>query len=666
MSNFAAPASARLDRSLDVPLTVLERAKIAIQLGSAMLAAGLLAVGLLQRQFGPPQMANIAELIIALAAWVVALPIFLIAIRGLFTANPNTFSEQLVALATLAAMATGDFVTATLIPVIMSLGHFLEERSVLGAQAAIEGLRKLQARRATVVTPDGQRDVDPQLLNPGDVMLLHPGDVIAADGEVLDGSSAVDQSSITGESAPEEIAPGGTVFAGSVNLTGLLRVRVTRTGSQTALGRVVELLHEAEQSKTPVMRLIEQYAGYYVPIILTVAAVVLFISRDLSRAIAVLVVGCPGALVLAGPSAMVAALAAASRLGILIKNARFLESMADVDTVIFDKTGTLTFGRLELSRAAAMNGYSTAELLTQALDCAAGSRHPASRAVVMAAESAGLAMEPNHAGRKIEEIAGKGIRFTADGEIRLLGRREWLVEEGIPLPENPEHAGPIVWLGRIAGGEAETVGCLLLSDRPRPDAKEAVAMLRSLGLQRSILLTGDRQEVAERIGRDLAIGDVVAEVLPEQKLEVVANQSDSGRVVMVVGDGVNDALALARGDVGVALGAGASDIALKSADVALLAHDLNRLPLAVRLSRRTRTTIHENILLGAGSSLIFVWLASIGLISPLLGALLHNVGAALVIFNSARLLGFEQLKLQPGSITASHDAVESAPIASEP
>jgi len=662
MSHFAAPASARLDRSLDVPLTIPERARIAIQLGSAMLAGGLLAVGLLQRQFGAPQMANIAELIIALAAWVVALPIFLIAIRGLFTANPNTFSEQLVALATLAAMATGDFITATLIPVIMSLGHFLEERSVLGAQAAIEGLRKLQARRATVVTPEGPRDIDPQLLKPGDVMLLHPGDVIAADGEVFDGSSAVDQSSITGESAPEEIAPGGTVFAGSVNLTGLLRVRVTRTGSQTALGRVVELLHDAEQSKTPVLRLIEQYAGYYVPIILTVAAVVLFISRDLSRAIAVLVVGCPGALVLAGPSAMVAALAAASRLGILIKNARFLESMADVDTVIFDKTGTLTFGRLELSRAAAMNGYSTAELLTQALDCATGSRHPASRAVVMAAESAGLLPQPHRAGGKIEEIAGKGIRFTNNGETRLLGRREWLIEEGISLPENPEHAGPIVWLGRInttAAEKAEAIGCLLLSDRPRPDAKEAIATLRSLGLQRSILLTGDRREVAERIGRDLAIGSVVAEVLPEEKLEVVAKESDSGRVVMVVGDGVNDALALARGDVGVALGAGASDIALKSADVALLAHDLNRLPSAVRLSRRTRRAIHENILLGAGSSLIFVWLASIGLISPLFGALLHNVGAALVIFNSARLLGFEQPQGQSGAASVSHDGMES-------
>ena len=532
--------------------------------------------------------------------------------------------------------------------VIMSLGHFLEERSVLGAQAAIEGLRKLQARRATLLTPEGEREVDPQTLKPGDVVVLRPGDVIAADGEVLDGSSAVDQSSITGESAPEEIAPGGTVFAGSVNLTGLLRVRVTRTGSQTALGRVVELLHEAEQSKTPVLRLIEQYAGYYVPIILTVAAVVLFISRDLSRAIAVLVVGCPDALVLAGPSAMVAALAAASRLGILIKNTRFLESMADVDTVIFDKTGTLTLGRLELARAVPMNGYSAEELLNESLECAAVSRHPVSRAVVMAAESAGLAVEPNRPGQRSEEIAGKGIRFTRNGEVRLLGRREWLIEEGIPLPENPDHAGPITWFGRIdtSNGEKapEAIGCLLLSDRPRPDAKEAVASLHSLGLQRSILLTGDRREVAEQIGRDLAIDKVVAEVLPEQKLEVVSQESDSGHVVMVVGDGVNDALALARGDVGIALGAGASDVALRSADVALLTHDLGRLPQAVRLSRRTRRAIHENILLGAGTSLIFVWLASIGLISPLLGALLHNVGAALVIFNSARLLGFESVK----------------------
>ncbi len=638
MAHFARPGSAHLERTLDVPLTLWERGQIAVQLGSAMLAGGLLAVGLLQRRFGPPEMSEIADLIVALAAIVVAVPILLSALRGVLTMDPNSFGDQLVALAALAAMAGGDFVAATLIPVIMSLGHFLEERSILGAQAAIEGLSRLHARQATVLTPEGERPADPQTLRRGDVLVVRPGELIAADGEVLQGSSSVDQSSITGESVPADVGPSDAVFAGTLNLAGALQVRVTRTGSQTTLGRVVDLLRGAEQSKTPVLKLIEQYAGYYLPIILTVAGVVLFVTRDMSRAIAVLVVGCPGALVLAGPTAMVAALAAASRLGILIKNTRFLESLCDADTIILDKTGTVTLGRLEVAALQPENGRSGRDLLREALLCAHASRHPASRAIVHAAQQAGLL--PNGQLGTVEEVAGQGLVATRGSARWLLGRREWLVDQGLPVPPGPAHNGPVVWLGRSGDGSeaGEVCGCFLLADRIRPEARQALGELRALGLTRSVLLTGDRRQVAEQIGRELAVDRIVAEVLPEEKLAVVRAERDAGHLVMVVGDGVNDALALARSDVGIAIGAAASDVALRSADVALMADDLGRLPLAVCLARRTRTTIHHNVLLGAGTSLIFVWLASVGIVAPLLAAVLHNVGALLVIMNSARLL----------------------------
>jgi Cd2+/Zn2+-exporting ATPase/Cu+-exporting ATPase len=607
-----------------------------------MVAGGLLMAGLFQLRFGPPEMANIAHLIIALASWIVALPIFIIAARGVMTGNPNTFSAQLVALATLAAMAAGDFVTATLIPVIMSIGHFLEERSILGAQVAIEGLRKLHARSATILTSEGEQEVHPDSLKPSDVLVVRPGEVVAADGEVIAGSSAVDQSPITGESAPEDVGSQDLVFAGSVNLTGLLRVRVVRSGSQTALGRVVELLRDAEQSKTPVLQLIERYAGYYVPIILTIAAVVLFVTHDISRTVAVLVVACPGAFILAGPTAMVASLAAASRHGILIKNTRFLESLADVDTVILDKTGTLTLGQLQLVAMRPLHGLGEKELIRLALPCASGSRHPACRAIVAAA--AALEFKSDHDATEFEEISGKGTRVTSKDGVRLLGRGEWLIEEGLPVPENPAHSGSIVWLGRPgrdgSGKSNQVDGCFLLDDTPRPEAKEALRELKELGVRRSILLTGDRTQVADRIGQELEMDEIIAEVLPEQKLEVVRRERANGNTVMVVGDGINDALALASGDVGVALGAAASGIALKSADVALLASELNRLPLAVRLARRTRLRIHQNVAIGAITSVTFVWLACVGIIAPLVGALLHNVGAAIVIVNSARLLGF--------------------------
>jgi Cd2+/Zn2+-exporting ATPase len=646
VSDLATPASAQLNRSLEVPLTFSERARIAIQLGSAMIAVGLLGVGLIEKYFGPPELADIAALIMGVAALVVAGPIFWHALRGLLTQDPHTLIDQLVTLATLAALAKGYFVTATLIPVIMALGHFLEERSILGAQAAIQGLRTLHARKATLLTPDGERQVEPAQLKKGDLLIVRPGDVIAADGEVLEGGSAVDQSSITGESVPQDVGPQDPVYAGTVNLTGLMRVRVTRTGSQTALGRVVELLRAAERSKTPVLKLIEQYAGYYMPIILTIAGVVLFVTQDVARAIAVLIVGCPGALVLAGPTAMIASLATASRLGILIKNTRFLESLADVDTVVLDKTGTVTLGRLELLSMHPMNGHDEDDLLRLALSCAAGSRHPVSRAIVHAAEAAGIPTRVDAGALRIEEVAGKGTMASGDSEVRLLGRREWLIEQGIDVPENPEHSGPIVWMGRIDRSQSRTnaqvVGHFLLADTPRPEAKQAIHDLKTLGLRRSVLLTGDRKEVAELIGQALEMDEVIAEVLPEQKLQTVHAERDAGNSVMVVGDGVNDALALASGDVGVALGAVASDIALQSADVALMTNDLGRLPMTVQLARRTRSIIHQNVLIGAGMSIVFVSLASAGLVAPIAGALLHNIGEFFVIGNSARLLRFDR------------------------
>lgn len=657
-TDFARPASKRM-QDLEVPLTVSERMRIVVQLGSAMLASGLLIVGLIVKYWGSPGMAAVSDLIIAIAALIVATPIFFTAIMGVFSRSADThaMTEQLVALATLAAMMNEQFIVATLIPIIMHLGHFLEERSILGAQAAIDGLRTLEARDATVLSPTGEeRLVLPSELNVGDILLVRPGDVIAADGDVLEGISAVDQSSITGESVPEEVETGSNVFAGTLNLSGVLRIRVTKTGEKTALGRVVSLLQEAEQSKTPVMKLIEKYAALYVPIILTVAGVVLFLTNDINRAVAILVVGCPGAIVLAGPTAMVAALAVASRLGILIKNTRFLESVADIDTVVLDKTGTVTIGQLELSRVVPVSdqdGSTTSEeaMLKQALRCAMGSRHPASRAIVTAAEARDVKLfSPPAAGA--QEVAGKGVMLPEGSETTYLGRLQWLADEGFDTarcgevsPETVGSLGSVTWLGVQSVDEAgqtekRVLGCFLLADRPRPEAREAIAQLRELGVDRCILLTGDRRSVAEEIGRDLEVDQVIAEVLPSQKLDVVSEEKAQGRLVMMVGDGVNDAPALASGDVGIALGAVASDIALQSADIALMTNDLRRIPQTMELARKTRWTIHTNIIVGLGLSLFFMWLASIGYVSPLMGAVLHNVGEAFVIINSARLLQF--------------------------
>ena len=646
---FEKPISSRM-HDLDVPLTLMERFKIGTQLGSAMLAGGLLIVGLVEWKLF--DMEVVGNLIIAIASIIVSLPIFVTAIYGIFTrdADAHAMMEQLVALATLAAMMNQQFIVATLIPIIMNLGHFLEERSILGAQAAIDGLKTLQARNATLLGEDGsQTEVDPNTLKVNDLILVRPGDIIAADGEITEGTSTIDQSSITGESLPEDVTVGKNVFAGTINMTGVLKIRVTKTGEKTALGRVMELLQEAENAKTPVMKLIEKYATYYIPIILTIAGVVLFLTRDIDRAMAVLVVGCPGALVLAGPTAMIAALAAASKLGILIKNTRFLEALSNIDTVVLDKTGTVTIGHLQLSGMVLKDSANEKDLMVEALRCATGSRHPASKAIVKAAQDRDITMltPPSAA---IQEVPGKGVVLKETSETTWLGRFGWLEEEGFNMtgcealiPEN--FIGTTVWLGRRITDDSgstrdEIGGCFLMADRPRPEACEALQEMRDLGIERCVLLTGDRRATAEEIGKFLNMDQVIAEVLPSQKLDVVAQEKASGRSVMMVGDGVNDAPALASGDVGIALGAVASDIALQSADIALMTNDLRRLPMTIRLSRATQMTIHVNIIVGLGMTFFFIWLASLGVINSLTSALLHNVGEAFVIINSARLLKF--------------------------
>jgi heavy metal translocating P-type ATPase len=642
----ASPTSKSLEQSLSATLTHRERLRLGLNLGSALLAVGLLIVGVAWRHWGQVEQRVIAESVLALASLIVLLPVLIEAGTGLLRPTTKTASAHLVTLGALAAFVVGDFVTAALIPIVLSVGHFIEERSVLGARAAIDGLKSLQARVARVMRGGVETEVDVATLQPGDVLVLRAGETIPADGEVQSGRSTIDQASITGESTPAEVGPGATVFAGTSNLTGLLRVTVTRTGDQTALGRVLHLLQDAEQSKTPTMRLIEQYAGYYVPLVLLIAAVTLFASRELSRAIAVLVVGCPMALILAGPTAMVAALAAASRLGILIKNAKFLEVLGDVDTVVFDKTGTVTLGQLEVVGVAPLAGVTNDEVLEAAGECARHSWHPVSKAIARTWPTpTGDAVDSSDARNvrpEITEHPGRGIELI-DGSRRLwLGQGDWLASLGMSSPETPPHEGPLVWVAEASNNDTvpRPLGCVMLADQPRAEAREVIAELKLLGVEHSILLTGDRREVAERIGQTLNVAEVIAEVLPEQKLDVVHRQSREGRITLMVGDGINDALALAAADVGIALGAGGQDIAMRSADLVLMTNDLGRLPSAVRLSRQTRGVIHQNVLVGTTVSVTMVALAAGGMISPIAGAALHHVGELYVLLNSARLLRF--------------------------
>lgn len=631
MNGVALAEATSVVEGLSGVLAPEERRRISIRLSAGLSGIGLLGLGTLLLRLAPDQW-QIGELCRALAAVVVGVPTLVSGVRGIVTGDTRRATDQLVAVAVLAAGASGDFTTATLIPLFLEVGRTFEERSSLGARAAIDGIRALAARQAVKWRDGVEERVDPGSLEPGDEILVRPGERIAVDGTVLEGRAAVDQSAITGESLHHDVAPGSPVFAGTTALDGLLRIQVRGAGADTVLGRVVQLLAEVERASIPLLRLFERRAGVWLPVVLTVAGTTLFFTEDLSRAIAVLVVATPTALVVAGPAAVVAAMTVATRLRILIKSVDFLERASDVDTLILDKTGTVTVGAPSINEIRPAEGESEDRLLSVAASCGFGSLHPVSRAVVAEASARGLVVTPP---TDLRERPGLGVTAAVNGEQAVLGRLALLIDVGIPVSERDEDVSQVwvAWAGRY-------LGRLVLHDQPRSEAREALAAMRLLGINRLILLTGDRMSTARLVGDALGMDDVVAEVLPAQKLEVVRAEQAAGRTVMMVGDGVNDAPALGGADVGVVIGAELNEVALGGADVALLGTDLGRLPQLIGLADITRRVISQNVWLAFGLSVVLIGLAARGVLDPLTGALAQSAAVCAVVANSARVLRF--------------------------
>ncbi|AFY22596.1 cation-translocating P-type ATPase [Pseudomonas sp. UW4] len=622
-------------------LSSAEQRRAARQLTLAMLALGLLALGLIWRWLAPEQ-AGVSQLLLGLASLLVAVPVMRSAWYSLRYPSLHGITDQLIALAMLGAWATGDLLTAALLPIIMIFGHVLEERSVIGSQEAIHALGKLTRSHARKIQADGSIiEVDNGTLKAGDRVEVRAGDRVPADGRVLFGQASLDTASITGESIPMEAGVGMSVFGGAINLDGLLRIEVTRTGHESTLGKVIALMQNAERSKPPITRLLERYAGSYMVLVLLLAAVTWFITNNAQAMLAVLVAACPCALVLSAPATAIAGVAVAARHGILIRSSAFLEELADLTSLVVDKTGTLTFGTLRLqSIDSPLEDRS--HVLTLAASLGSASSHPVSRAL------AGLvAQEDFLLLTDINERQGLGVvAMTGQGEAAL-GRPELFAQLGISTTAVPDHDGPIAGLAL----NGEFLAWLLLADSVKPEAQFALGELRELGLGRQLLLTGDRHSVAQTLARDVGISEVEAQALPEDKLNRVLKEIDSGFRPMVVGDGINDSLALKVGVVGVAMGAGGADIALASADIVLIGSDLRRLGTCVRLSRQCRQTLQVNVIIGLGWTLAIVAFAAFGWLGAagaMIAALLHNFSTLLVLGNAGRLLRFQEplLKLK--------------------
>ena len=632
MSDVALDLIASNNEGLPTSLAPEERRRISTRLGAGLVGIGLLALGTLLVRLAPDEW-QVGELCRGLAAAVVGIPTLISGLRGIVTGDTRRATDQLVAIAILAAAASGAFATATLIPLFLELGRIFEERSSLGARAAIDGIRALAARQAVRWRNGTEERVDPNSLVPSDEILVRPGERIAVDGTVIEGRAAVDQSAITGEALHEDVGPGSPVFAGTVAIDGLLKIRVRGAGADTVLGRVVQLLADVERTSVPLLRLFERRAGVWLPLVLTVAATTLFFTNELSRAIAVLVVATPTALVVAGPAAVVAAMTVATRLRILIKSADFLERASDVDTLILDKTGTVTVGAPAVTHIQPVKGESEERLLAVAATCGFGSLHPVSRAVVTEALARGIVSAPP---KEIQEKPGLGVVALVDGQQAVLGRKALLKELGINVGSETEEDISQVWVAY--GGRC--LGRFMLRDKPRAEAREALAAMRALGIDRLVLLTGDRAAAAREVGDALGMDEVVAEVLPAQKLDMVRAEQAAGRTVMMVGDGVNDAPALGGADVGVAIGAELNEVALGGADVALLGTDLGRLPKLIGLADTTRRIIGQNVWLAFGLSVVLIALAARGILDPLTGALAQSLAVFAVVANSARILKF--------------------------
>lgn len=601
-----------------------------------------------------------------IGALILGFPIIMTAVKdlrlGLLSIN------ELVAIAVLAAFASGDYKTAGVVAFFMLMGEIIETRTAEGARLSIESLIKITPTKARRLKGDkSEEEVAASELAIGDTIRIRPGDNVAADGVIVTGEGSFNQATITGESLPVDKKPGDQVFAGTQNLTGVLEIKVSRAGTDTTLGRVRELILAAEQTKLPIMKIVDQYMGFYTPLVLVIAALVWAFTRDLERVIAVLVVACPCAFILATPTAMVAALSAAARLGILIKNVADIELAAKINAFIFDKTGTLTTGELAVSRLAPVEGVQPAELLRVAATAEKYSNHPTAKALAKISAEVGLTpAEP----KNFAETAGRGVKADVDGAKVLVGRAQWLKDNGVTgdflksVDVNETEGYSLIFVAR----DGKCIGWVGMQDMTRAEAKESLAGLKENGVRRIAMISGDRQPVATRVAAEIGCEEAKGDCLPQTKVDFVKAMKAKGYKVAVVGDGVNDAPALAAGDIGIAMGAVGSEVAIHSATIALMNNDLRRLPFLVQLSRSTRAVINQNFMAGILFIIVGLTLAALGYVGPIVAAILHNVGSFIVIFNSARLVrkGEELEHYHPHTETPTGGNEGSRPAANGP
>jgi Zn2+/Cd2+-exporting ATPase len=587
-----------------------------------------------------PDLEKLGQGLILAAIAINGLPIIVGAVRGLLEKRVNV--DELLALAIIACLINGELLTAAVVSTIMVLGALIEEVTAESARKSIQTLIKVSPKTAVKLVDGKAVEVAVEEVQVGDLLLVKPGEQVPVDGVVTEGFSALDESPITGEALPVEKHLGEPVYAGSLNHNGVLQICARKVGADTTLGQVIRLVSEAECHKPQTVAFIDRFARYFTPLILGAALAAWLITGDFSRAVAVLIVGCPCALILAVPTATVAAIGRAARAGILVKGGQHIENVALADTIYFDKTGTLTEGNPRVDEIVSVFGISADELLRQAANVECHSTHPLARAVIQAAHYAKISFT---AARDLCTEIGLGVRGRVDGSLVEVG--SVYLYGGIATA--PQALQPGLEAVKQRGAtpllvyrDKQALGFLSVSDRVRGSATLAVAKLRKLGLAEIGILSGDHQQSVDLVGREVGINRLWAGLKPDDKLRRIQERQGNGGRVIFVGDGINDAPALAVADTGIAMGARGTDVALETADIALMGDDIGKLPFLISLGRRMLLIIKLNIAFGLIFNLIAVLAGAGGLLTPIIGALVHNLGSVLVVLLSASIGFFRE------------------------
>ena len=579
---------------------------------------------------------NLPTILAILSLVIGGYPILRSAIQTLLIPDLNV--DTLVSIAAISATAVGAYREAATVIFIMLLGEFLEGLTVGKARKAIASLIQLSPKTAWVRRENNEVQVPIEDVKPKEVVIVKPGERIPVDGKIISGCASINQSSLTGESIPVEKEAGDKVYCGTFNESGSCEIEATQVAEDTKLAQIKRLILEAQAEKSPTQRVMDRFSRYFIPAIILIAFTTLFATGEIIRAITILIVACPCALVLGTPTAVVAAIGNAARQGILIKGGAYLEQMGRLKTLLMDKTGTLTYGKPKVVEIRALDGMGEKEVLYWAAIAEKRSEHPLARAITEKADELGLSI-PHP--MSFENFRGKGVKVQWNSKTIIVGSSEIMKSEVVEIPES----GRKLLESKQSEGmtslfvtlDRRLLGIISIADTLRKGAKDAINKIREQGVSEIWMLTGDSALVADRIGKELGIG-YEAKLLPEEKVMSVKEWKRKGHVVAMIGDGVNDAPALAAADIGIAMGAVGTDVAIETADIALMTDELEKIPTVIRLSRKALRVIKENLLFALVFNTVLVLLSAQGWMTMILGAVMHQASSLLVILNSMRLL----------------------------